>query len=154
MGMEYTLVKISDRPELAGRAARWFAEKWGIPLSEYETSIAEAVKGDAPVPQWYLALAGEAIIGGMGVIENDFHARKDLAPNVCDVYTEPGFRRQGVAGALLRFVCGDMAGKGIGTLYLLTDHTGFYERYGWEFYGMVQGDGEAAPSRMYRHIEK
>ena len=44
-----------------------------------------------------------------------------------------------------------MAGQGIRTLYLLTDHTGFYERYGWEFYCMVQGDGEEAPSRMYRH---
>lgn len=31
----------------------------------------------AAVPQWYLAMEGEWIIGGMGVIENDFHDRKD-----------------------------------------------------------------------------
>ena len=37
------------------------------------------------------------------------------------------------------------------TLYLLTDHTGFYERCGWEFFCMAQGDGEEAPSRMYVH---
>ena len=36
---------------------------------------------------------------------------------------------------------------GIDTLYLVTDHTGLYERYGWEFYCMVQGgDG---PARVY-----
>lgn len=40
----------------------------------------------------YLCLCGEKFIGGMGVIENDFHPRKDLAPNVCAVYTE-GLRR-------------------------------------------------------------
>lgn len=40
------------------------------------------------VPEWYLCLCGEKSIGGMGVIENDFHPRKDLAPNVCAVYTE------------------------------------------------------------------
>lgn len=152
--MSYEIVRITECPEMLETAARWFSEKWGIPVREYEASMREALAGASPVPQWYLALAGEAIIGGMGVIENDFHARKDLTPNVCAVYTEPDWRGKGIAGALLRFVCGDMAGKGIGTLYLLTDHTGFYERYGWEFYGMVQGDGEAAPSRMYRHIEK
>ena len=45
----------------------------------------------------------------------------------------------------------DLRAKGIDTLYLLTDHTGFYERYGWEFLCTVQADGEATPSRMYVH---
>ena len=43
---------------------------------------------------------------------------------------------------------------GIDTLYLITDHTGFYERYGWEFFCMVQGDGEDTPSRLYVHREQ
>jgi len=33
----------------------------------------------------------------------------------------------------------------------VTDHTSFYERYGWQFYCMVQGDGEEEPSRLYIH---
>ena len=41
--------------------------------------------------------------------------------------------------------------KGIDTLYLVTDHTSFYERYGWEFLFMVQGDGETELTRMYVH---
>ena len=152
--MDLPILPLRDAPALADEAAVWFSGRWGIPAEEYRGSMALCLRRQSPVPQWYLALEGEWIVGGMGVIENDFHNRKDLAPNVCAVYTEPDRRGKGIAGALLRFVCGDMAGKGIGTLYLLTDHTGFYERYGWEFYGMVQGDGEAAPSRMYRHIEK
>lgn len=91
------------------------------------------------------------IIGGLGVIENDFHNRKDLAPNVCAVYTEQDKRCRGVAGALLNYVCTDMKDKGIATLYLVTDHTSFYERYGWEFLCMVQGEGEPELSRMYLH---
>ncbi len=106
------------------------------------------------VPEWYLCLCGEKLIGGMGVIENDFHPRKDLAPNVCAVYTEEQWRGKGIAGQLLRFVCRDMKERGFDTLYLLTDHTGFYERYGWEFFCPVTGDGEENPSRMYVHIEK
>ncbi len=106
---------------------------------------------ESAVPQWYLALEDGQIIGGLGVIENDFHDRKDLAPNVCAVYTEEAQRERGVAGALLDTVCADMRERGISTLYLVTDHTAFYERYGWEFLCMVQGDGEPELSRMYIH---
>ena len=114
-------------------------------------SMEECLEEKGPVPQWYMALDGERIIGGMGVIENDFHDRKDLAPNVCAVYTEEDWRGRGVAGSLLRYVCEDMREKGIDPLYLITDHTSFYERYGWEYLCMVQGEGEAEKIRMYIH---
>ena len=87
----------------------------------------------------------------MGVIENDFHDRKDLTPNICAVYTEEAYRGQGIAGRLLHQAVEDLRAKGISPVYLLTDHTDFYERYGWKFLGMVQGDGESHLSRMYVH---
>ncbi|MBO4562244.1 MAG: GNAT family N-acetyltransferase [Clostridia bacterium] len=147
----FKIVSIKDRPELKDAAAQWFHSKWGVPLEAYVKSMDECLSGSSPVPQWYVAMDGDRIIGGLGVIENDFHDRKDLAPNVCAVYTEEDMRCRGIAGALLNYVCEDMAKKGITTLYLLTDHTSFYERYGWEFYCMAQGDGEEEPARMYIH---
>lgn len=147
----YEIIRLSDAPLLKEQAARWFSEKWGIPYAAYIESMEECLAEKGAVPQWYMAMEGDRIIGGMGVIENDFHDRKDLAPNVCAVYTEEDKRCGGVAGALLNYVCADMKEKGIDTLYLLTDHTSFYERYGWEFFCMVQGDGEENMSRMYIH---
>lgn len=149
--MEYKIIRLADKPEMKEKAARWFHEKWGIPLNAYLESMEECLEKKGTVPQWYMAVEGLQIIGGMGVIENDFHNRKDLAPNVCAVYTEEDRRGQGVAGALLNYVCRDMKAQGVDTLYLLTDHTSFYERYGWEFLCMVQGDGESYMSRMYVH---
>ena len=128
--MDWEIVNLRERPELLERAAAWFHAKWGIPLAAYRESMAECVEGKGPVPQWYLAMDGTEILGGLGVIENDFHHRKDLAPNVCAVYVEEAYRRRGLAGTLLEHVCRDMAGLGVDTLYLLTGHTGFYERYG------------------------
>lgn len=149
--MDYKIVRLTDKPEIKEQAARWFHEKWGIPLEAYRESMEECLSGQNAVPQWYLAMDKEKIVGGLGVIQNDFHNRKDLTPNVCAVYTEKAHRGNGIAGALLHYVCEDMKEKGIPTLYLLTDHTAFYERYGWEFLYMVQGDGEPEPSRMYIH---
>lgn len=150
--MEGTILKLREHPGLLDQAAQWFHAKWGIPLEAYRESMAECVKNAGAVPQWYMAMDGETILGGLGVIENDFHDRKDLTPNVCAVYVEQAYRCQGIAGKLLDCVCEDMAGMGVDTLYLLTDHTSFYERYGWQFLCMAQGDGEENPARMYvRH---
>lgn len=149
--MDDKIVNLREHPELLDRAAAWFHAKWGVPLEAYRESMAQCVKGGSPVPQWYAAMDGNTIVGGLGVIENDFHNRKDLTPNVCAVYVEEQYRCRGIAGALLNHVCEDMAALGVGTLYLLTDHTSFYERYGWEFFCMAQGDGEDEPSRVYIH---
>ncbi len=149
--MNYQIVRLIDKPEIKEHMANWFHEKWSVPLEAYLESMDDCLTGKNCVPQWYVAMEGSRIIGGLGVIENDFHDRKDLTPNVCAVYTEPDKRCQGVAGALLNYVCNDMKEKGIEILYLVTDHTSFYERYGWEFLCMVQGEGEPAMSRMYVH---
>ncbi len=148
---KYNIYKIFNKPELKEEAAEWFHSKWGIPVETYQESIEDSLKEGSVVPSWYVCMDGDKIVGGMGVIENDFHNRKDLTPNVCAVYTEKEYRCNGVAGELLNYVCKDMKDKGVDTLYLLTDHTGFYERYGWEFLCMVQGDGEPEMARMYVH---
>lgn len=114
----------------------------------------ECLEKKGAVPQWYVVVQGDKIIAGLGVIENDFHDRKDLSPNVCAVYVEEAYRCRGIAGEMLQFVCTDMRERGIETLYLVTDHTSFYEWYGWEFLCMVQGDGEPEPTRMYIHREE
>lgn len=145
------IIKIREHGEMAEKAAAWFHAKWKIPLEAYQESIGECLKNEGSVPQWYVAVENDEIIGGIGVIENDFHARKDLTPNVCAVYVEEGHRCQGIAGKLLQYVCGDMSSFGIDTLYLVTDHTSFYERYDWTFLCMVQGDGEPQMARMYVH---
>ena len=145
------MIKLRTQPQWKDLAASWFHAKWGIPREAYEESMAACLAGNAPIPQWYLAVEGEHILGGLGVIENDFHDRPDLTPNVCAVYVEEDARGRGIAGKLLRCVCEDCKEMGFSTLYLATSHTSFYERYGWTFHCPVQCDGEDHLSRMYIH---
>ena len=146
----YQYVTLREMPEIKEQAAEWFHSKWGVSKEAYLECMNAYLKKETEYG-WYLCLDGERIIGGLGVIENDFHDRKDLAPNVCAVYTEEAYRDKGIAGKLLNMVVEDMKEKGISPLYLITDHTSFYERYGWEFLCMVQGDGEEEMTRMYIH---
>lgn len=147
---DYKLVRLREHPELKDQAAAWFASKWGIPLEAYQDSMEACLKQPNGVPQWYLVQTNSGItVGGLGMIENDFHKRPDLTPNVCAVFVEPEFRLRGIAHAMLDAVRADAAGLGIQTLYLLTDHTDFYERCGWTFHCMVENE-DGSMSRMYR----
>ncbi|MBQ9815122.1 MAG: GNAT family N-acetyltransferase [Lachnospiraceae bacterium] len=147
-GLEF--ITLREKPTLKDAAAEWFHSKWSVPKDAYLECMERYLKNETEYG-WYLCMDGTKIVGGMGVIENDFHDRKDLSPNVCAVYTEEDYRCKGIAGHLLDMTVNDLKAKGITPVYLLTDHTGFYERYGWEFFCMVQGDGELYMSRMYIH---
>ena len=148
--MAYQYRALRETPGLLEAAASWFHEKWGVPEEAYRACMQAYLDRETEYG-WYLCLDGDRIVGGLGVIENDFHDRKDLAPNVCAVYTEEAYRGQGIAGRLLDLVVEDMRARGISPLYLVTDHTGFYERYGWEFLCLAQGDGEPDKTRVYVH---
>ncbi len=148
MKLEY--ITLLEKPELMDTATSWFHSKWGVPREAYLECMQAYLNRETQLG-WYLCLCNGKIVAGLGVIENDFHDRPDLTPNICAVYTEEAFRNQGIAGKLLNNAVEDLRCKGITPVYLVTDHTGFYERYGWEFYCMVQGDGEPEMTRIYIH---
>ena len=146
-------IPVRDWPEAKVEIAAWFHERWHIPMEAYLESISGCLGNTKGAPQWYVVLSGDRIVAGCGVIENDFHERKDLAPNVCAVFVDEEYRNKGIAGFMLRYVCDDMSHLGTDTMYLLTDHTGLYERYGWKFLCMVR-DNSGGLSRMYVHHTK
>ena len=142
-------LRLSESPEWARRAARWFSSKWGIPEEAYLESMDECSCKKGAVPQWYLVLNdGDEIIAGAGIIENDFHDRKDLTPNLCALFVEESWRKKGLGRKILDFARQDMGRFGIEKLYLVTDHTSFYEKCGWEFLTMVHDD-QGVLERMY-----
>lgn len=146
------ITNLRDRPELIPEAAAWFSAKWEIPAEEYETSMRESAGSRAPVPQWFAVTdARGKITAGAGIIENDFHNRKDLSPNLCALFVEKQHRRRGIAGALLDFARESMRRAGIPKLYLVTEHTSFYERYGWRHITDATGD-DGAKMRLYESV--
>ena len=147
---DFQYITLREKPELMDMAAEWFHSKWGVPKEAYWECMEAYLKQETELG-WFLCLDSDRIVSGLGVIENDFHDRPDLTPNVCAVYTEESHRCLGIAGKLLNMAVENLRAKGISPAYLVTDHTGFYERYGWEFLCMVQGDGEPDMTRMYIH---
>ncbi len=53
----------------------------------------------------------------------------------------PLFGGKGLGRRMMENLCRDMTQMGQRDLYLLTDHTSFYEKLGWQFQEMVQENG-------------
>ncbi|EQB3341712.1 GNAT family N-acetyltransferase [Acinetobacter baumannii] len=143
------ILRLSDYPQYKEMAAQWFSEKWQIPVEAYLESIQISIDQKHAIPQWYIVLNKDKhLIAGAGVIDNDFHERKDLTPNLCALFVEENYRNQNIAKNILDFVREDLSNQGIQTLYLITDHTEFYEKCGWRFLTLVE-DEEGEMVRMY-----
>ncbi|WP_295158398.1 GNAT family N-acetyltransferase [uncultured Ruminococcus sp.] len=146
------MISLAETRQLIPQAAEWFSKIWGLPTEAYLDSMGE-MSAEKAVPRWYVYMEEDEIAGGLGIIENDFHERKDLTPNLCAIYVVPKHRGRGIAGRLLARVCEDMHEVGVDTLYLVTDHTTFYERYGWKYLCDTREHG-GGMARVYVHEYK
>lgn len=113
------IISIARRPDLIPAAAKWFNEKWQIPVEAYVESMNAALTDANGVPAWYVILDGDRIIAGLGVIDNDFHKRPDLTPNLCALYVEREYRMRGLARRLLDHACRELGAHGCPTRILL-----------------------------------
>ena len=142
-------ITIRTEPEIIEKAATWFSSKWNVPKEAYLERMNNYLNNKTNLG-WFLCLDGEKVVGGLGVIDNDFHERKDLTPNICAVYVEKEYRKHGIAGKLLNLAVDDLKRNAISPIYLVTDHVNFYERYGFTFLTMTNCD-DGSVSRVYTH---
>lgn len=146
----HLVVALRDRRDLVDQAAQWFSNKWDVSFELYRESILSSFDREIVIPQWYVILnQNQDIIAGCGVIDNDFHDRPDLSPNLCALYVEMSYRKQGIARHLVGFVQQELRHFGYDILYLVTDHQDYYEKYGWQFLTLVR-DFDGGELRLYR----
>ena len=127
----------------------FFAGRWGNEAI-YRNCMESSIGSGSLLPQWYLLEErGGEVIGGAGLITNDFISRMDLWPWLCSLYIEEAWRGRVMGLRLVGHVCAEASGLGFENVYLCTGHTGYYERSGFEYIG----DGMhpwGEESRIYR----
>ena len=145
---DVSIISIRERPEWLERGADYFSARWHMDRQLYADSMQDSLREDTQVPRWYCMLAGGAIVGGFGLVENDFMVRDDLCPWLCALYIEPSERGRALGAKLLAHGRREAYTLGFAKVYLNTDHVGYYEKYGWRWMGdFAHQSGENA--RVY-----
>lgn len=132
---KFQIISVREHPELADDIISFFQRHWASEASMmvYEDCIRSCLSSESPLPQWYVMLLGSRIVGGAGLISNDFISRMDLWPWLAALYVEEDCRGQALGGRLLRHALAHAAQLGFDHLYLCTDHIGYYEKYGFAY---------------------
>lgn len=131
------LIAIRDNPEYLNEAIAYFQKRWASKdsMMVYEDCLTHSLDTPSPLPRWYILLEGEKVIGGAGLITNDFISRMDLYPWFCALYIEEEYRGKSLGKLLMERAKEDAFLGGFKAMYLCTDHVGYYERYGFEHIG-------------------
>jgi len=132
-----TIVNIREHPEYLEQAIAYIQSKWANRRSKkvYEDCITKSINAENSLPIWYVLMDGETIIGCAGLITNDFISRMDLCPWLCSLYIEKKYRKKSLGALLISQIKEDVGKMGFNKLYLCTDFTGYYEKYGFSYVG-------------------
>lgn len=131
------IISVRENSNYVEMAIRYIQSKWANEDSMmlYQDCISHCIHSQTPLPQWYLLMDEEVVVGCAGLITNDFISRMDLYPWVCAVYIEECHRGHAYGALLLEQAKKDAKQHGFSHLYLCTDHIGLYERYGFAHIG-------------------
>ena len=147
------MISVRQAPELAPRAIAYFQRHWATAetLMMYEDDITRSLGAANPLPQWYLLMENDQILGCAGLIINDFISRGELYPWLCALYVEETQRGRGYGAKLIEHVAAETRRLGFPQLHLCTDLEGYYERSGFVYKGLGYHPwGEA--SRVYSRV--
>ena len=129
------VINLRKHPQYKDQAIAYFQQTWGSEASKplYADCIARSLTTDSTLPIWYLLMDGSTIAGGVGLITNDFISNMDLWPWLAALYVEKNYRGNNYAQLLIDAVKTDAANAGFETLYLATDHVGYYEKFDFDY---------------------
>ena len=102
-----------------------------------------------PLPQFFLLLKNNEIIGCSALVTNDFISRHDLFPWMACLYVDEKERGNDYGNLLMEYAEQEAKKVGFSTIYLTTDHDGYYERYGWKRIEDGIDLFSCKPSRIY-----
>ena len=131
------VISVRRQPAWLEAVRDYVKAKWATEDSAavYDDCFAHCLTASGPLPQWYALEDAGRLAGCAGLITNDFISRGDLWPWLCALYVEPFSRGHGYAALLMEAAARDARAAGFGHLYLCTDHSGYYERYGFTCLG-------------------
>jgi GNAT superfamily N-acetyltransferase len=140
--MNYTIVAVSDQPELAPMVATWLLDEFRHPGSPTHEGLTARILAPRTGPEeTFVLFEGDIPVATASLARKDLDSRPDLTPWLAGVVVQPAYRGRGYARALVRHVEARARTAAVPTLWLNTwTAESLYVRLGWKRIGMEKGN--------------
>jgi GNAT superfamily N-acetyltransferase len=144
------IVSLRDFPEYTQTLVEYVRNNWKGVYNPFTDVLGEIFTSQNKLPECYMMLKEDKIIGFYQLVEQELLLRKDLSPWITCVFIDEKERGQRLSSRLLehgRTAAGNM---GYAKVYLTTSHIQFYEKFGFREIGLdkfITG----LPSKIYEH---
>lgn len=130
------IASLKEHKEFISTLAKWHYDEWsylhdvdsvGRRVSEFEDEW-----GSKEIPQTFVAVENDALVGSASILPHDMDTRMDLTPWLASVYVPVEYRKRGFGSALVRHVVKEASERGYRILHLYTPgREDFYAQLGW-----------------------
>lgn len=134
--MSFEIEDLADNINYIEEVSKWIYEEWekvkGAKIEDIIYRTKHSLIKDN-IPNMFIAIYNNQVIGVVSLWRNDLTSRQDLCPYMATLFVKEEYRNKGV-GRKLQEKCIDEARRlGYHYLYLITDHKNYYEKIGWTF---------------------
>ncbi|UCZ74079.1 GNAT family N-acetyltransferase [Dickeya zeae] len=147
IGSPISIGYLADYPHFETQVVDWLWQAFGDGLSrDFFASVVHHSMDKSALPLTFVALAGDQLVGTVGLWRCDLISRQDLTPWLAALYVDERYRDRGLGADLQRFVIEFSRERGFDSLYLYASFSGYYERHGWRYIG----DAPEYPDKQVR----
>ena len=135
------IIELSENQDLLNEATHMFWSQWGSDenYSFYADCIKHSLNKNTDLPKFYVATEDKKIIGTYALLRNDLISRQEIYPWLACLYVKEEFRGNEIGRMMLEHAVTESRKRDFKSIYLSTNLDGYYERYGWTFFGIGYG---------------
>jgi predicted GNAT superfamily acetyltransferase len=131
------ILNIKDRKDLFEKAVDYYWEQWGSSSNRnfYKDCMYHSCQTDNKLPNFYIAIQSDIIVGSYALLSSDLNSRQDLKPWFACLFVSPELRGKNIGFTLQKHAIEQANLLGYQQLYLCTELEGYYERNNWNYIG-------------------
>lgn len=151
--LDLQISNLADHPKHFQTVCTWVWEEWwrseGSTMEDMVYFTRHCLEKEE-IPMTFVGLLEGKPVATASLWRSDPFSRQDLTPWLAAMYVIPERRGRGIGTLMQHHVIGEARRLEYLSIYLMTDHTGYYEKAGWSFL-------ETAPllngkkTRLYRY---